>query len=315
MKIQRLIAILTSLLQTDRIPATRLAEMFEVSVRTIYRDIDDLGSAGIPIVTYTGVNGGVGILEQYKIDKKLFTNQDITTLLTSLHSVSGSISDATLNQTLEKIKALIPAEQGRAIELSSRRLYIDLSPWANNPTLSENLTRIQKALEGNVLVTFQYTSLKQISSERTVEPHQLVLKENNWYLRAFCRSRQDFRVFKLRRMRGIHLLSETFEPRDFSSEMSDFKDWTHENKIVIDIVIDENLKDYMLEKCREEDMIPLENGKIHVRLPFVESDLGYGFLMQYGDKCECIGPDHVRQELMRRIDLLRAVYWNKDFCL
>lgn len=308
MKIQRLIAILTVLLQTDHMPAPRLAEKFGVSVRTIYRDVQALESAGIPIVTTPGLHGGIGILEQYKIDKKLFTSQDISTLLTGLHTVSGSISDATLNQTLEKIRALIPEDQVRAIELDARKLYIDMTPWQQNPEIVAHLATLQQALDTNRLLRFAYQTLRQERSLRTVEPHQLVLKESQWYLRGYCRDKGDFRVFKLRRMAAVQVLDETFAPREFPARLNDFKDWFHERMIEIELLMHPTLREAMLDRCREEDITPWPDGRLHIRLNFVESDLGYGYLMQHGDKCECIAPAHVRAELVRRIDALRRVY-------
>lgn len=308
MKIQRLIAILTVLLRTDCLPASALAEKFQVSVRTIYRDIETLEQAGIPIVTIPGVHGGVGIVEEYKIDKKLFTSRDISTLLTSLSTVSGAMDLGALNQTAEKIRALIPPEQVQAIEVDARKLHIDLKPWGFNPHIGENLEHIQRALQGNRHMTFGYTTLKGESTLRRVEPHQLVLKENQWYLRAYCLDREDFRVFKLRRMEGIQVEDSSFAPRQFSQQMRDFRDWTHERMMEIQLLIHPDLVETMLDRCAEENMTPWEDGRVHVRMPFVESDLGYGYLMQQGHRCECIGPPHVREELRRRIKATMAVY-------
>jgi len=308
MKLQRLIAILTALLQKDRISATTLASMFEVSVRTIYRDIEALESAGIPIVTHTGVNGGISIIEQYKIDKKLFTNQDISTLLTSLYSVSGSIPDAKLNQTLEKIKGLIPQEYGSAIELTSKQLYIDMTPWSNHPHISETLKQVQKALEESRLIQFSYTARCGEATERTAEPHQLVLKENNWYLRAFCLERQDFRIFKLRRMENLTVLPQRFEQRDFETGMTDFKDWKSDKLTVVELVADSSLRERALDYCRDEYMEDLEDGRIHIKMPFVESEMGYSVLLGMGYNCEVIAPTHIRAEVIRRIALMQAVY-------
>lgn len=308
MKLQRLIAILTALLQKERISATTLAEMFEVSVRTIYRDIETLESAGIPIVTHTGVNGGISIIEQYKIDKKLFTNQDISTLLTSLYSVSGSISDAKLNQTLEKIKSLIPQEHGSAIELTSKQLYIDMKPWSNQPCVSEALKQVQKALEESRLICFSYTAGHGQTEERTVEPHQLVLKENNWYLRGFCLKRQDFRIFKLRRMENIDVLSDRFEPREFENGMTDFKDWKSDKLQVVELIVDASLRERALDYCREDYMKDLDDGRIHIEMPFVESEMGYSVLLGMGYECEVIAPAHIRAEVIRRIALMKNIY-------
>jgi len=308
MKLQRLIAILTVLLQKDRISATTLAEKFEVSVRTIYRDIEALESAGIPIVTHTGVNGGISIIEQYKIDKKLFTDQDISTLLTSLYSVSGSIPEAKLNQTLEKIKGLIPREHGRAIELTSKQLYIDMTPWSNHPRISGALKQVQKSLEESKLIQFSYTPRHGETATRIAEPHQLVLKENNWYLRAFCLERQDFRIFKLRRMENILVLPQKFEPREFADGMTDFKDWKSDRLTVVELVINGSLRERALDYCRDEYMEDLDDGSIYIKMPFVESEMGYSVLLGMGYQCEVIAPAHIRMEVTRRIALMGAVY-------
>ena len=308
MKLQRLIAILTALLQRERISATTLASMFEVSVRTIYRDIEALESAGIPIVTHTGVNGGISIIDQYKIDKKLFTNEDISTLLTSLYSVSGSISDAKLNQTLEKIKGLIPSEYSKAIELTSKQLHIDLTPWSNNPGISNALVQIQEALAKSKLLTFDYTARHRESTERTAEPHQLVLKENNWYLKAFCLKRQDFRTFKLRRMENICVLTESFQPREFETGMTDFKDWKSDKLIIVELVADASLRERAMDYCRDEYIKEMDGGRLYITLPFVESEMGYSVLLSMGHKCEVISPEHVRLELMRRVSLMKDIY-------
>ena len=308
MKLQRLIAILTVLLQKDRVSATTLAEKFEVSVRTIYRDIEALESAVIPIVTHTGVNGGISIIEQYKIDKKLFTDQDISTLLTSLYSVSGSIPEAKLNQTLEKIKGLIPREHGRTIEVTSKQLYIDMTPWSNHPRISEALKQVQKSLEESKLIQFSYTPRHGETATRIAEPHQLVLKENNWYLRAFCLERQDFRIFKLRRMENILVLPQKFEPREFADGMTDFKDWKSDRLTVVELVIDGSLRERALDYCRDEYMEDLDDGSIYIKMPFVESEMGYSVLLGMGYQCEVIAPAHIRMEVTRRIALMGAVY-------
>lgn len=308
MKLQRLIAILTILLQQECVNAGWFADKFDVSVRTIYRDIEALESAGIPIVTQTGVNGGFSIIEGYKIDKKLFTHQDLSTLLTSLYSVSASLSTAQMNQTLEKIKSLIPEEHHRSIEITSKQLFIDLSPWFGNPSITEAIKTIQKSLADNHIISFDYRDLHAISSNRKVEPHQLVLKENNWYLKAFCEKKQDFRTFKLSRMHGVKTTNESFVPREFQSGMADLKDWQSESIIFIDIIINGTLRERALTYCREEHMKALNDGKIAIHFPFVESDMGYGVLLSWGTECEVLGPSHVREELVKRIEHIREIY-------
>lgn len=308
MKLQRLIAILTALLQRERISASDLASMFEVSVRTIYRDIQSLEQAGIPIVTHTGVGGGISIIADYKIDKKLFTNEDISTLLTSLYSVSGSIPAAKLNQTLEKVRGLIPTEYSSAIELTSKQLYIDLTPWANNPHVSQTLMLIKEALAKSKIMQFFYTVRHGEGSRRKVEPHQLILKENNWYLKAYCLERQSFRTFKLRQMEDVCVMPESFNPREFETGMTDFKDWQSPQLIDVELIADASLRERALDYCRDEYIKEMEDGRLHIKMPFVESEMGYGVLLSMGHLCEVISPEHIRAGVIWRLKQMKNIY-------
>ena len=308
MKLQRLIAILTVLLRREYVSSQVLSEKFCVSVRTIYRDMQALERAGIPIVTNPGPGGGFGIVEQYKIDKKLFTDQDIATLLSGLSSVSGPVPDAVINQTLEKIKGLIPHERKTSIELTSKQLYIDMTPWSSNPMVTETISQIRKAMEQNLIVHFEYFTRSNETSRRTVEPHQLVLKENKWYLRGWCKTREDFRTFKIARIRNFETLNEHFAPREFKNTLDDFKDWQHDRMIFVDIVIDESLRERAMDFCRAEYIQDLPDGRIAIHMPFVESEMGYGVLLSFGANGEVLGPPHIRKEMTRRIAELKAVY-------
>lgn len=311
MKIQRLIAILSILLQKEVVSASWFAEKFEVSVRTIYRDIQALETAGIPIVTYPGINGGFGIIDEYKIDKKLFTSEDLWALLMGLKSVSDSVANPQVNLTLEKIRTLIPNEHEKSIDLKSRQLYVDMTPWAKNPVLTRCLDDLKHALNENKVIAFDYSGRHGERVSRRAEPHQLILKENNWYLRAFCRIREDFRIFRVNRIKNLLVTNEHFETRAFDDGLTDFKDWQSERMIIVELVMDASLRERALDYCREENMEELENGRIFVRLPFVESDMGYGVLLSLGHQCEVLSPQPVRAELRRRIALLSGLY-DKD---
>jgi predicted DNA-binding transcriptional regulator YafY len=132
------------LLERKKISATKLAEMFEVTPRTIYRDIETLNQAGVPIITYPGINGGIGIMVEYKVDKKLFTVSDVATLLMGLGSISTTMSNDDIINTLAKVKGLVPAEHMRDIELKSNQITIDLAPWIGNKNLQPNLEKIKQ---------------------------------------------------------------------------------------------------------------------------------------------------------------------------
>lgn len=308
MKIDRLISIIMVLLQRKKVSATKLAEMFEVTPRTIYRDIETINSAGIPIVTYPGVNGGIGIMEEYKIDKKLFTTTDIATLLMGLGSISRAMTNDEIINTLAKVKGLIPEEQFRDIELKSNQITIDLAPWIGNKDLQSNLEKIKKALNNRKLLSFNYSSRDGQKSSRKVEPYRLVLKESHWYLQGYCVSKQDYRIFKLSRISTLEILDEIFIPREFNAKSLGAWDYIERNIIIIKLLVDESLRDRMIEHSGEENIQSYGDNKLIVNFPFVEDEFGYNLLLSFGDKCECLEPPNVREELIKRIKNILSVY-------
>jgi len=296
------------LLQRKKISATKLAEMFEVSPRTIYRDIETINSAGIPIITYPGINGGIGIMEEYKIDKKLFTTSDIETLLIGLGSISNAITNDEIINTLAKVKGLVPDEQIRDIELKSSQITIDLTPWIGNKNLQPNLEKIKKALNDKKVLSFEYSKSSGKRSNRRIEPYRLVLKESHWYLQGYCDLRQDFRTFKLSRISTLEILEDTFIPREFHAKTLGSWGYIEKNIITIKLIVHESLIEKMVEHCGEENIQPYEDNKFIVNFPFIEDDFGYNLLLSFGDKCECLEPARVRQEVISRIKNFLKVY-------
>ncbi|AUN16974.1 transcriptional regulator [Clostridium botulinum] len=310
MKIDRLISIIMVLLNNERISAIKLAEMFEVTPRTIYRDIDTISLAGIPIITHTGVNGGVSIMPEYKVDKKFFTASDISTLLMGLSSVSTTLSNKEVIGTLEKVKSLLPKDQFRDIELKSNQITIDLTTWMGNKSFQPNLEKVKSALNDSKYLSFKYYGGNRKKDKRCIEPYKLILKENNWYLQGYCTLREDFRVFKLSRISNLEILESIFVPREFKSKPLDGSGWIDKRLITIKLLVDWSLREQMVERCGEDNVKAYGEDKFIVEFPFVADDLGYNILMGFGDKCECLAPENVRVELIKRIKKLLHIYEN-----
>ena len=298
------------LLNNERMSAIKLAEMFEVTPRTIYRDIDTISLAGIPIITYTGANGGVSIMPEYKIDKKFFTASDISTLLMGLSSVSTTLSNKEVIGTLEKVKSLLPKEQFRDMELRSNQITVDLTTWMGNKSFQPNLEKIKSALNDTKHLSFEYYGGNRKKDKRCIEPYKLILKENNWYLQGYCTLREDFRVFKLSRISNLEILESIFVPREFKSKPLDGSGWIDKRLITIKLLVDWSLREQMVERCGEENIKAYGEDKFIVEFPFVEDDLGYNILIGFGDKCECLAPENVRVELIKRIKKLLYIYEN-----
>lgn len=308
MKIDRLISIIMLLLQHNKISATKLAEMFEVTPRTIYRDVEAISMAGIPIVAHPGVNGGIAIMEEYKIEKNLFTISDITSLLIGLGSIHSTISSEEILNAIAKVKGLVPADQMRDIELKLNQIAIDHTPWFGNKNLMQNVEEIKTAISKNKFISFKYSDRTAEKSQRKIEPYRLVLKNSNWYLQGYCTTRKDFRIFRLSRISSLELFKETFIPREFDYEALDVSFRTEKKIITIKLLVDESLRDSMIEFCGEENIEASENNKFIAYFPFAEDDYWYNMLLHFGDKCECLEPDNVRFEVIRRIKALLYVY-------
>ncbi|AVQ30060.1 helix-turn-helix transcriptional regulator [Fusobacterium varium] len=307
MKIDRLLSIIMVLIEQNKISASKLAEMFEVTPRTIYRDIETIQAAGVPIVTYTGTNGGIGILENYKIDKKFFTKEDMITIMTGLGSISSSVTNSGLNKVLTKLQSLIPEDHTQEIKLKSGQVVIDLTTWSGNKKLQANLIKIKEALNQRRYLIFKYLDGNGKSTERKVEPYQLLWKEEKWYINSYCTMRNDFRLFKLSRISYLKVLDETFSLREFDMEELRMN-WSEKRILNIKLLADVSLKEKILERCEEENITYCGKNKMIVEFPFVDDDFGYELLLSFGNKCECLEPIEIREKLIEKIRNMLHIY-------
>ena len=310
MKIDRLVSIILVLLDKERIGARELADMFEVSPRTIYRDIEIINTAGIPVRSTSGVGGGFEIMQKYKLDKNVFSAADLSAILTGLSGLSAMIREDELVNTLAKVKSFIPADRAKDIALKANQIYIDLSPWTGNGNIQTHLEVIKIALHKNKLLSFEYTDRYGNKTERTAEPYQLVLKNSHWYWQGYCLKRHDFRLFKLSRTSNLQIREESFTPRDYQKPQLDFTDIMETMQQTIKIRIHKSVMERALDFCTHEHFSPDGNEHYFVNFPFIENDYYYNILFSFGDKCECLEPLPIRSEMKRRIHDIAALYEN-----
>lgn len=311
MKVDRLVSIIMILLDKERTGAQELADIFEVSPRTIYRDIDTINRAGIPVCSVPGVGGGFEIMKEYKVDKKVFSTADLSAILMGLSNLSSMIRGEELVNALAKVKSFIPADRAKDIELKANQIYIDLSPWTGNRNIQTYLEIIKAALQESKLLTFEYSDRYGTKTARTAEPYQLVLKNSHWYLQGYCLKRNDFRLFKIFRISNLQIQAKSFIPRDYQKPTLDFADILAAMQKTIKIRIHKSVMDRVLDFCAYEHFLP--DGKEHyiVRFPFIENEYYYDILLSFGNKCECLEPLHIRAEMKRRIQDIAALYENQ----
>jgi predicted DNA-binding transcriptional regulator YafY len=215
--------------------------------------------------------------------------------------------DEILN-VMAKIRGLIPKEQICEVESKFKKITVDYTTWQGTEIPMPHIDEIRTALDGNRILTFQYYNRNGDDSTRKVEPHHLFLKDSNWYLQAYCTSKQDFRVFKLSRMSSPKVLDETFVPKEFSTENhnSPLLKWT-----AIKLLVDKSSKGWAADFCGIENIEPYSDDKVIVNFPFAENDYCYSQILRFGDKCECIEPESVRQEIVSRIHSMLKLYKNE----
>lgn len=305
MKIDRLIAMIMILLENEVISAGALAQKLEVSSRTIYRDIDTLTMAGLPIFTTQGATGGVGLMKSYKIDKKLFTPKDIQTLLTSLRSYKQLYNHKEIVHVLEKLSNI--GQEGVKSEKGSS-FTVDLSLNQGNRSLRSLLSSVEIAINEERYIKFDYINKDGNVTSRKIEPYQVVFKESSWYLQAFCTLKEDYRIFKLARMGNLYVLPETFVPRDFSPLAMDGSGWMSDERVPVKIRIALSLKDKVIERYGEENIISVEGDSCLAIFPIVNNEYGYDILLRFGDKCEIIEPSDVREAFQNYVRKILAIY-------
>lgn len=298
LKLDRLVSILVILLRKERVQAKELAEMFDVSVRTILRDVDAINLAGIPIVTYQGANGGIGIAEGFRLDRSVLTRDDIASVIASLKGVARTIPDKRHEVILEKFKNTLSPSQLEILNSKVDQVVIDLNPWGGNEGIKDRLGDIRKAIEGSVEIEFVYTDSVGEKTNRRVEPYSLVLKGQKWYLYGWCAVRQDFRLFKLSRMTELKITDENFKPRQVSMDQLPWdSEWTKpDNVISLELIFENEVENHVMEWFGE-DAVKGEDGKIMVKSMLPENNWLYGFLLSFGTKVEVINPPHIRRIL------------------
>lgn len=308
MKVDRLISIIMVLLDKDRIGAQELADLFEVSPRTIYRDIDAINMAGIPVCSIPGVGGGFEIMPGYKIDKNVFSTADLSALLMGLSSLSGMVQGDEMAHALAKVRSFIPADKAKDIELKVNQICIDLSPWMGSGNTQSYLEMIKAALQDNKLLSFEYIAHHGNKTARTVEPYQLVLKGSHWYFQGYCLKRNDFRLFRLSRMSSLQVQEDIFMPRVYQKPILDFEETLETMQIKIKLRVHKSVIDRVLDFCSYECFMPDGIEHYIVNFPFIENDYYYSILFSFGNQCECLEPLHIRTEIKRRLHDMTGLY-------
>jgi len=284
MKLERLMTITILLLNRKRVQAQELADRLEVSLRTVYRDLDTLGQAGIPIVSYTGMEGGYEIMDSFRLDRQLLSFDELTALSTALRGLetTKAYDRSNMDLLLSKVGAMVAqAEKGRTGE--GDHIHIDLTPWKNSEEERSRYDSLRQAVNDRKMIRFKYTSRQGGEQEREVEPMALVLKAYAWYLHGYCRLRGDYRIFKLSRIRELSVQSATFVRRAKSlAELNDRWEKPGTNEAIqVTLQFQASAAVSVMDRFDEREIERLPDGKLIVRTTYPDENWLIGTVLHY----------------------------------
>lgn len=315
MKINRLLAIITILLNREKISAVELSKRFEVSIRTIYRDIEAINMAGIPIVSQSGNNGGFYIVDNYKINHQLLTLEDKISIVEALKNINGFLDNKQVELAIEKIKSIVPKEKRAEFDSHFQQMVIDNLPWGFRKSDKENLNYkvVYTAVDNKKCIAFDYRSSKGGYDWREVEPLTLVFKGGSWYLFSFCKLRSDYRLFKLSRMDSLEVLEKEIEKGRISYEQYENLDKNkyEENKLTRMKLKFSNRVRYRIEDYFDISEIKVqEDGSLVVESDFFEDEWVYSMILSYGEYVEVIEPYRIRKIIKDKSEKIYNIYSN-----
>ena len=300
MKLDRLIGILSILLQKDKITSQELASKFEVSRRTILRDIDALSVAGIPIISEKGQGGGISIMDGYKVDRTVLSSEDMKAILTGLQSLDSVSGTNRYRQLMEKISI-----DGSAAINVDNHIIIDLSNW-DKSTVSDKIELIKAAMEQNLKIAFDYFS-QGGESRRMIEPYHLVFQWSGWYVWGYCAHREDYRMFKLTRMTGLTLTDEKIPDRNVPEYICD-KQWDNTGGIEVTVKFDNSVKWRIIDEFGTGSLKYNEKGDIIVTITWSNVLVLYQYVLSFGDKAEIVAPMKYRQDFAKFLKKMQKKY-------
>lgn len=301
MKTERLYAITVYLLNHGRTSARRLADHFEVSVRTIQRDMDSLSLAGVPITACTGAEGGYEITEQFRLDHQLATLDDCAIILTALRGLVSATDDPKAKGTLEKVACIAePADNGMVLDFSVlREAGADLLP------------RLQSAVLERRAVRFTYTNNDNETRVHLVEPVAVIYRWYAWYLLAYSNVKNDYRFYKLVRMQGVELTNQPFgqkhEPAAAILKKMDRVDSRQYRSIIVKCkkAARSRVNEYLSGTVIKETT----GGNALMELTVVENEqLWIGTLLSLGDQVEIVSPEDIRKRVLDAAEKIVAMY-------
>jgi predicted DNA-binding transcriptional regulator YafY len=300
-KINRLLEISLILLNKKTVTAAELADKFNVSTRTIYRDIDELSAAGVPVFTNKGSGGGIALLENYAINKAMLTEHERDSILLALKTLQAT-KYPEIDAILEKIGAVF--KKAAAADW----VHIEFSPWGSGPNDENKFLNIKKAILESRVVSFDYINADGVLSRRQVEPMQLDFKGQAWYVWGYCKTRRDFRTFRISRIRSMEVTEERFVRRPPEETKDEEPTNTPKNLVTLKLRFQPENLYRVYDDYNQERITRNADGTYDVTVTFPEDEWVYGYIMSFGDRVEVLEPPHIRDIIRGRMEKALKFY-------
>ncbi|EET60523.1 hypothetical protein BRYFOR_07340 [Marvinbryantia formatexigens DSM 14469] len=300
MKIDRLIGILSILLQKESVTAPELAEQFEVSRRTISRDIDSLCRAGIPIVTKQGINGGISIMENYRVDRALLTSAEMRDILAGLRSLDSIHGTNHYKRLMDKLSA-----GASDFMTGNQSILINLSSWYK-VSLAPKIEQIRNAIDCCLEIEFKYYSSGG-ESRRRIEPYYLIFQWSSWYVWGWCGQRRDYRLFKLNRMEELQVTENTFEKR--SVPVPDLRnERIFPGGIRVKALFAPECKWRLVEEFGTDCFTVQQDGRLLFKADYTDAENLITWLLSFRDKAVLLEPQELRTQLCEALEKTLKAY-------
>lgn len=295
MQESRLFKIVYYLLNKGRATAPELAEEFEVSVRTIYRDMEALSFAGIPIYAEVGRNGGIYLMNDFVLDKVVLSKEEKQEILAALQSINITRNRSD-SQILQKLSAMfhLPSEHW---------LEVDFSRWGNKEFDNEKFELLKSAVINCKNVKIYYANSYGVIKERIVQPCKLVYKAKAWYLKAFCTEKQDWRIFKLNRILDLELLNQSFPYQSFPELIDDDSKEMH-NEITLMLRFPEEMAYRVYDEFDKTQVQRQENGDLLVSANVPRNEWLISFLLSFGTQVDILSPSYLKNIVAEQAKLI-----------
>ena len=298
MQMNRLFKIVYYLLERGKSTAPELADKFEVSIRTIYRDLDAISVAGIPIYATKGKGGGIFIMQDFVLDKSLLSEAEKEQILMALQGISATENNQS-EELLIKLGGLFQSKVTNWIE-------VDFSEWYKNTPKLDTFNLIKRAIFNRCIITFSYFAREGNYSKRTVEPIKLLFKNKDWYLYGFCLLRNDFRFFKLTRIKDLIISSDTFvrEVENIPEIETTIK---NDNMIPAKLKFSPQVAFRVYDEFT--DNVSKDNqGNLYVNIDLPDNETLFSYILSFGDNVEIIEPDYLRHSIKEKIKRMLEKY-------